>query len=260
MKSKQIFALILALGTSLMIVGCGGGGGGSNPNGGFFLQADRHEISATTGSEIIVPTSMRVQGTFLDPQGTTSGTVTSFGPLDFTNFKDIANGKVPARWRFTYVEINQFGRIPCQDGIVTVDRDVHNSETEHLHCFARVFPITSSPNVIDVHSPPSNLVIGVQGVNAAFAPPQVAIYDGFGQLFAVVPATIVNNAKGRIQIQLPDISNVPSGIYPLTVSNILQDGTWDVIGGTELTIYGNDPPPPPGGGGDPCAIPAPCLF
>lgn len=261
MKKKQIFALLLVLGSSFMIIGCpGNGGGGNNPSGGFFLRADRTELSATTGSSIVVPTSMRVQGTFLEALGTTSGNVTSFGPLDFTSFKDIPSGKVPARWRFTYIEINQFGRIPCQDGLVTVERNVYNSETEPLPCTARVFPIAISPNAIDAHAPPSTIIITVQGVNADFAPPRVAIFDEFGQLYASVPVTILNGERGRIQIPTPNLSNAPSGVYPITVSNILQDGSWDVIGGSELSIYGNDPPPPPGGGGDPCLVPAPCTF
>lgn len=232
----------------------------NNPNGGFFLLPQRLEVSATTGSEIVVPTTMRAQGQFIEPQGTIQGTVESFPAIDIgPAATQIANAKVPAKWRITYVEVNQIGRIPCQDGIQTVERNVSPSEVEPLLCRARVFPISVSPNAIDAQLPPPKIDFEVEGISDEYGPPQIAIFDEFGQLRAAIPATVVSLGKGKIQIDTPNLSQYYSGVYSVTVSNIRANGAWDVIGGTEVSIYGNAPPIDPHDP-NPCAIPAPCLF
>lgn len=248
---------------SFAISGCnsgGGSGGNSDPNIGFFLIGDRYEQSQTTGSTIVVPTIMRAYGQFIEPLGTTRGTVESFPVTDIGPAATrIPNAKVPAKWRITYVEAAQPGRIPCQDGIRTVERNIGVGEVERLACTARVFPVTLIPNAVDVQNPPTTIEIDVEGVSDEHGQPQVAILNEFGQLRAVIPATIIQSAKHRIIFTLPNINDFYNGVYTVSVNNVLVNGAWDVIGVGELSVYGNVPPQLPQYP-NPCLIPADCLF
>lgn len=262
---KNINKLIISVGlfSIAFLSACGSGGGGSNntnPNRGFDLLASRIEVSATTGSEIIRPTNMRVQGQFLEQQGTIRGTIEQFSATDIgPGPRNFPGTKVPARWRFTYVEVGQIGRIPCQEGIITVERNVGVGALEELFCSARVFPIVVSPNAINGQAPPAKIDIQVEGLSNEFNVPQIAILNEFGQLKAAIPATIMNLGKGQIQIDTPNLSQYSNGVYSVTISNVKANGAWDVVGGTEITIYGNPVPQPPNYP-DPCNIPAPCLY
>lgn len=261
MKRKLIFASVTFI-ASIVSSACSGGGGGSSsdPNIGFFLIGDRFEQSQTTGSTIVVPTIMRAQGQFIEPQGTIRGTVESFPVTDIgPAATQIPGAKVPAKWRITYVEAAQPGRIPCQDGIRTVERNVGVGELERLPCTARVFPVTLIPNTVDVQSPPTTIEIDVEGVSNEHGQPQVAILNEFGQLRAAIPATIIQSAKHRISFTLPNMNDFYNGVYTVSVSNVRANGAWDVIGVGELSVYGNVPPQLPQFP-NPCVIPAECLF
>ena len=261
MKRKLIFASVTFI-ASIVSSACSGGGGGSSsdPNIGFFLIGDRFEQSQTTGSTIVVPTIMRAQGQFIEPQGTIRGTVESFPVKDIgPAATQIPGAKVPAKWQITYVEAAQPGRIPCQDGIRTVERNVGVGELERLPCTARVFPVTLIPNTVDVQSPPTTIEIDVEGVSNEHGQPQVAILNEFGQLRAAIPATIIQSAKHRISFTLPNMNDFYNGVYTVSVSNVRANGAWDVIGVGELSVYGNVPPQLPQFP-NPCVIPAECLF
>lgn len=261
MKNKQKFQVMVVVLGFVFLVGCGGGGSGTNnPNRGFDLLPNRIEISQTTGSVIHRPTIMRVISTFLEPQGTTQGTIEFFPATDIGPAVDNFPGaKVPAKWRFEYVEIGQVGRIPCHGGMRTVERNVHVGELERLDCEAYVFPIAISPNTADVNSPPASIEIDVAGISDLYGNPQVAILNEFGVLRDVVSSTVVSLTKGRIAITVPNLSSYPNGVYQITVSNVNAAGGWEILGAGELSVYGNTPPPPPNFP-DPCSIPAPCLF
>lgn len=261
--TQRVSFISLILVVSVAISGCNSGGGGGNssdPNIGFFLIGDRFEQSQTTGSTIVVPTIMRAQGQFIEPQGTIRGTVESFPVRDIGPAADrIVGAKVPAKWRITYVEAAQPGRIPCQDGIRTVERNVGVGELERLTCTARVFPVTLIPNSVDVQSPPTTIEIDVEGISSEHGQPQVAMLNEFGQLQFAVPATIIESAKHRIRFTVPNMSAFYNGVYSVSVNNVRSDGSWNVIGVGELSVYGNEAPPLPQHP-NPCVIPAECLF
>lgn len=261
MKKTNLWILIVTASVLSVISGCGGGGGNnSDPNRGFDLLPNRIEVSQTTGSVVHRPTMMRVISTFLEPQGTIRGTTEFFPARDIgpaaTQFP---GAKVPARWRFQYIEIGQIGRPPCQDGIRTVERNVGVGALERLDCTALVFPISVVPSAIDANSPPATIEIHAKGLSNDHGAPQVAILDEFGRLRGVVPATITNLEKGMAQINTPNVGTYFNGVYQITLSNVRANGSLDVIGVGELTIYGNEPPDPPDFP-DPCLIPEPCLY
>lgn len=210
----------------LVLSGCGGGGGGNNgnPNRGFDLLASRVETSQTTGTTIIRPTGMRVEGRFLEPQGTIRGTRELFLE-DIFNFHPVPGAKVPAKWRFTYFELPQPGIRPCEGGVRVVERNVGVGALEELRCPAFVFPIAISPSIINGQSPPLKIDIEVKGVQNEFGPPHVAILNEFGQLMTSLPATIIYLEKGKIQIDTPNVSQYRNGTYQITVSNVMSDGS-----------------------------------
>lgn len=259
---NRIYALNVLVFGSLFLFGCNGGGGGSSnpPDRGFNLLPTRIEISQTTQSQIQRPTMMRVISTFLEPQGTTQGTIEYFPARDIgpasTWFQD---ARVPGRWRFQYVEINQIGLVPCIEGIQTVERNVHVGEQEPLDCHAFVFPVTIAPNTVDASSPASTIQIEAEGVSDTYGAPQVAILDEFGTLKGSVTSTVVNIGKGQIAFTPPTMTSYSNGVYQITVNNITASGRWDTVGVGEISVYGNTPPPAPNPP-DPCNIPAPCLF
>lgn len=261
---KKTCTYIVAFLTSIICIlpsGCGSGGGNTgDPHIGFFLLPNRFEVSQTTGSEISVPTLMRAQGEFIEPQGTIQGTLELFPFRDIgPAATQIPDAKVPAKWRITYFELPQPGRIPCQDGIRTVERNVHPGEVEPLSCTALVFPVAIIPNTVDTQNPPSTMDIDVEGASAEYGPPQVAILNEFGQLLAVAPATIIIAAKHKIRFTPPNMSQYPNGVYSVSVNNVTVSGQWDTVGVGEISVYGNTPPPAPNPP-DPCSVPAPCLF
>lgn len=247
--------------SSLFLSGCGGGGGSTNPpDRGFDLAPVRVEISQTTGSQIERTTIMRAAGWFLEPQGTTQGTVEYFAPMDIGPVQTtIPNARVPGRWRFQYMEVFQPGQFPCVDGVQTVERNVHIGEREPLSCRAYVFPITVAPNAVDATSPPSTISVEAEGVSDTYGAPQIAIFDEFGTLKVAVSATAVNLGKGQISFSLPNLNSYSNGVYQLTVNNIAASGRWDTVGVGELSVFGNTPPSAPNPP-DPCNNPAPCLF
>lgn len=257
---NRIIALTSSALCTLFLVGCNGGGGSNNPpDRGFDLLPTRIEISQTTGSQIRRGTIMNVISTFLEPLGTTQGTVEYFPATQIgiaaTNFP---NARVPGRWRFQFIEV--FGPFPpCQDGIQTVERNVHIGEMEELFCHAYVFPVSVSPNAVDASSPPQTIQVEVEGISDTYGPPQVAILDEFGNLKASVTSSVVNLGKGQIAFTPPNLTSYSNGVYQLTVNNVTASGRWDAVAAGEISIFGNTPPPAPNLP-DPCNNPAPCLF
>ncbi len=257
MKKNLLIVMVLC-GVGIL-VGCGSGGDPTYPNIGFSLQADRYEVSQTTGTTLLFPTTYRVIGNFIEPQGTILGTSEIVNDT-FTAFQIYPGRKVPAKWSFTYIEVNQIGRRPCSPLGGTVERNVNPGETEPLSCYARVFPITVSPSLIDAQSPPNKISLQVEGINNIYAAPQVAILDEFGNVKASMASTIMNLAKGEVEIDTPNLTQFRNGRYQVSINNVRSDGSWDTIGVAQIFIFNLIDPDNPTHT-DPCANQAPeCLF
>lgn len=260
MRNRHHFLLIALITGIAILPSCTGGGSSNPPNRGFDLFPDRIEISQTTGSQVHRPAVMRVISTFLEPQGTTQGTIEFFPETEIgPGFQNFFNARVPGKWRFQYREVALPGRIPCVGGIHTVERNVHVGETETLYCEAPSFPITLAPNAVNADSPPSTIQIEAEGASDTYGAPQVAILDEFGNLRASVTTTVLNIGKGQLEFTLPNMSAYSNGVYQITINNIDSSGRWDVVGAGELSVYGNTPPSQPSPP-NPCSIPTPCLF
>ena len=237
------FVLLIAFGcATLFSVGCSSGGSGGNnqdPNRGFYVQVTAANI----------PTIARVQGQFQSGSGTTTGTVTSFAPLEIggAGFTPIPNAKVPGTWRLTYGP-SIFGGSLCLTN-ATVDRNVSLGSFETLPCLPRFYSFTASPNIIDALAPPSSIAFTGKGISSLNGTPMLAYYNEFGYVVASTPASQLNyNGSGivdGISVNVPDLSNAYDGEYTVAVHNVEANGTWEIIGAAPVTIYGNPPPPMP---------------
>ncbi|QYO62583.1 hypothetical protein [Leptolyngbya sp. 7M] len=98
---KHLTSKILLFASLGLITACGGGGGGGgtpNPNAGFRMQT---YAQSQTGN-IFFPTAAQVNGQFLQPNGTTTGTLETFNLSHSGVGQLIASGaRVPATWRLT---------------------------------------------------------------------------------------------------------------------------------------------------------------
>lgn len=254
---------IIAVAASVFIsfsLSCAGGGGGGtpDPNAGFRM---RTFAQSQTGS-VVFPTAAQVTGQFLQPTGTTTGTLESFN-LSHSGVGELAavGARVPAIWRLTLGPNIPGGGSLCLS-FATVDRSVTLNSTTDLVCPGRFTGFTASPDSIDALNPPATITFSGKGIDNTHGEPALAFYDEFGNIVASTQATQTLWDGGETQgalVSVPDISSVYNGTYAIAIHNIKLDGSWELIGGAVVSIYGNPPPPepPPGGGG--CEEPPPGM-
>ncbi len=248
---------------AVLVAGACNGGGGSNlpQDRGFDLHPIRIEQSQTTGAEINVPTVMKVSSQFIEPLGAIRGQIESFptteiGPA-ITQFR---NAKVPAKWRFTYREFRLGGGIPCEQGVITVERNVSVGETEPLYCSVRVFPLGISPNVIASDSAPRAIKITAPSLRNDLGAPRIFVINEIGTVVQTLEGEIVSLAKGEVEFPSSSVVNLPNGVYQVAIHNVGNNDLLELIGVAQLSVIGNPPPMFPHIPSNPCAIPAPCLY
>lgn len=245
---KKIISL-LAFTISIVFLANCNGGGGSNPNAGFRILT--YAVSPINTSTI-VPTAGNVQGLLLSTGSNPTGTVTSFNENHSgVGYLVITGAKVPGTWRMA------LGPSPSVPGSLCltysiVDEGVSLNSEERLYCPGRFFGFTAAPDLIDVQNPPATVTLSGEGVDDTYGTPVVAFYDSLGNVAASATVSQVNRGKHGstgVTVNVPSLNLAYDGYYTVAVHNIMSDGSWDVVGATNMTVYGN-PPPPPGGGGD----------
>lgn len=118
----------------------------------------------------------------------------------------------------------------------------------NLVCPGRFTGFTASPDLLDALNQPATITFLGKGLDNAYGEPALAFYDEFGNVVASTQAIQSLWDDGEIEgivVNLPDISQVFDGVYSIAIHNIDPDGSWDLVGGANVTIYGNPPPPPP---------------
>lgn len=258
--TNSVFVLICGL-ASLFIANCSGGGGSGtpNPNAGFRMQT--WAANQGQSGNILFPTAAQVHGQFLQATGSTTGTLETFNLSHNGIGYLVASGtRVPAIWRLTLGPNIPGGGSLCLT-FATSDRNVSLNSLVDLVCPGRFTGFTASPDSIDALNPPSAITFSGKGIDNAYGEPALAFYDEFGNVVASTHASQTlwdGNETEGIVVAIPDISQVHDGVYAIAIHNINLDGSWDLIGGALVTIYGNPPPPPPPppGGGE-CEEPPP---
>jgi hypothetical protein len=228
-----------------------------DPNAGFRIQT----FARSQTNNVVFPTAAQVFGQFLQPNGSTTGTLESFNLSHSGVGQLIASGaKVPATWRLTIGPNIPGGGSLCLT-FATSDHNVSLNSLVELVCPGLFAGFTASPDSLDALNPPATITFSGKGLDNAFGEPALAFYDEYGYVVASTQATQslwVGDEIEGVAVTLPDISQVYDGVYAIAIHNIKADGTWELVGGSHVTIYGNPPPPPPpppGGGG--CEEPPP---
>lgn len=251
MKKKifSIFAFTLCV---ALMSNCGGGGNSTpDPNAGFkiltYAQGPFGEI---------VPSGGNVQGQLLTVGSNPTGTRTSFNEEHGgVGYLVIGSARVPGTWRLRLGPSFIAGSLCLTFN--TVDESVSLNSEKRLYCPGRYFRYTAAPDTIDVQNPPATVTINGEGVNETYGTPMVAFYDSFGNVAASTPVSQINWDKygsTGVVVNVPALNLAYDGYYTVAVHNVLSDGSWEVVGATNMTVYGNPPPPPTGGGGDDCPV------
>ena len=251
MKKSMLIILLFAV-TSVMF-GCRGNSNPSDPNQGFTVQgvARVHNLQGT--AYIDYATGGRFQGLFLSGAGT-FGSITSFDVNESTFAYTARGAKVPGRWRLGLSRGFVLGSL-CVSPVVD-ERNVDLGSVETLRCFGGTSSFIAQPDSVDALNPPSTITITGSGIADTYGMPKVAVYDEYGNVGASVTATQLssqpNSDLQTLTFSASDLSQVYDGVYSISVSNVNADGSWSIVGGAIVSVYGNPPPPPdpdPGGGG-----------
>lgn len=250
---RNLISASLIFASVWLISSCSGGGGGGtpDPNAGFRMQT----YAASQTGNVIFPTAAQVSGQLLQPSGTTTGTLEAFN-LGHSGVGQLVayNTRVPGVWRLTLGPNVPGGGSLCLT-FATSDHSVSLNSVVNLVCPGRFAGFSASPDSIDAQNPPAYVLFNGKGLDNTYSEPAVAFYDEFGYVVASTLASQSFWDGGEvtgIEVVLPDISQVPDGVYAVAVHNVLSDGTWELVGGAYMTVYGNPPPPPPPPGGGNC--------
>lgn len=252
---KQLITIIFVFVLGFAIAACSDGGSStSDPNAGFKL-----ETFAVGPGGAIIPTGGRVQGQFLQANGTTTGSVEFFSVSHGGAILLVSGARVPGRWRLTLGPDFAGASDLCLT-FTTVEKNMSLNSLEQLRCPGRFFGFTASPDSLDALNPPATVTFTGEGIKNVFGEPVLAFYNEFGVVVASTQTSSSQSICGGGEIQgvtvsVPDISQVFDGIYTIVVHNVNADGSWEVIGAANVTIFGNPPPPsPPPPEEDPCYL------
>lgn len=253
-----VFTLIVAT------IGCGSGGGTpTDPNKGFLVIGQAQVYNIAQQTSLIYPTGGRYQGQFLSGAGT-YGSVDNFDVLESFSTYNVHAAKLPGTWRISLSgSIFTVGSL-CR-GAGTKDVNVNLGSQETVICPGGNVAFLAQPESVDAFNPPSTVKIMGSGISDAYGMPTVAIYNEFGNVVASVSAaqTLADDGSVRpnqavseiagIQFNGTNLSQVYDGTYSITINNLNADGSWSIVGGAVVAVYGNPPPvwePDPGGGDD----------
>lgn len=257
MKKKIISLLSLTL-CVVLISNCGGGNSTPNPNAGFKIFT--YAIAPTNG--LRYPSSANVQGILLSSSPNATGTVTNFN-VDTVGgaFGSVITGaKVPGVWRMS-TGPGFTGTSLCLTRVF-YELNVSLNSNVTLDCPGRLIGFASLPDAIDVQAPPASVTMMGEGIDNTYGMPTVAFYDYSGNVAA--SASVNELVEGKhgfsgVSVNVPQLNLAYDGIYTVVIHNINSDGTWNAVGATSMTVFGNPPPPPGGGGngGEDCPPPDP---
>ncbi len=247
---KKILCVLLMATTIIGFAGCSGGGNNSDPNRGFDLEI--YAVSPFNG--VRIQTGARLQGQLLASNSQTTGTIDNFTQdINGVGLTRITGAKAPGTWRFTY-PVSPIVPTLCL-GITVADRNVSRGQLVPLDCQGRAFfAFSASPDVIEYENPPTSLTLSGDGMENVQGNPAIALYDSQGTFISsTVPNSYIWNGTELegVVVSLSDLSQAYNGIYTITVNNVNSDGSWDLVGAANISVFGYPPPPPPDGG-DPC--------
>ena len=240
---KGIYWYALAFPLLLVMMSCGGG----SSSGLFEVVTE----TVVNGLNQLDP-NVQIQGNANPgscPINTTGITAFGIGQVvrtDSHGVFQVNNAAIGCQWNI--------GRTPtagCPLGTF-VSVFMQNGEIVHLFSCAKAHTFLANPNEIDLTAgpPPATFDITGDGMDATYATPIVRFYDQNLTLWLEV--TAVGTSADGTWLQVPSYQiNFPDGMYAAVVYSMQADGTWNAVGGADITVFNPPPPPPP----DPCNDP-----
>ncbi len=254
-STKKLMLLVLVFAVTSVMFGCRSNS--SDPNAGFTVKGVARVFNPQQTLHIDYATGGNFQGVFLSGDGT-SGTITSFDVNESFFAYNVRGAKVPGRWRIGLRRGFVLGSLCALPAVKEVNVRLGSEET--IVCFGGTSIFISQPDTVDAFNPPSTITLTGSGIEDTYGMPKVAIYDEYGNVGASVTATQLSSQPDSDMQSLTfnpgDLSQAYDGVYNITVSNVNADGSWSIVGGAIVSVYGNPPPPPdpgpgPGGGCEP---------
>jgi hypothetical protein len=242
-----LFVLLIAAVVIVGSSGCGSGGTGSTaPSSGFSIQS-----MFWSGSMMLAESGATGQACLSDSSGFIATVSSCFPPSNHAvQFLDWGptggDGKVfistsvfPSNWDFL-----QGRSTHCN---TTTEKPVSGVvQGQIVQILCQSFPSASiAPSSVAAGSQPSNLTIWGSGINNAYGPPQVMIYNEFGNVVATASATSIASDQSSLTIPMPDFTGVADGTYEVVVGIYDSTNTLQPVLGTSVQISGYAPPPPP---------------
>lgn len=162
--------------------------------------------------------------------------------IDYCNY---TGGPPNAPWIITYSDLTVLTGRVNPDGTFRIPK--HGGENcSQLRLrvgFGNVLGValTASPSSVYLPSPPTTGTITGSSFDTTYGMPRVDYFDGYGYLVGSVYATSVSGGGTSLQANMPDLSNVYSGIYQVKVTNKRADGYYmTVVGSATMEAWGRD--------------------
>jgi hypothetical protein len=183
------------------------------------------------------------------PINTTGFTAFGIGVVartDSNGTYQVANAAIGCQWN-----VQRTPTADCPLGTTGIVFISASGQLVHLPSCKSIRTFLATPDEIDLTSgpPPATFDITGDGMDATYATPIVRFYDQSQTLWLEV--TAVGTSADGTWLRVPSYQiNFPDGTYAAVIYSMQADGTWNAVGGADISVF-NPPPPPP----DPCSDP-----
>jgi hypothetical protein len=160
----------------------------------------------------------------------------------------VDNTRLPAQWNFTFLSG------PCINQTYAEIVDVNDTAVLACQVGPHIHPFSFNPATADALAMPSSFTTSGEGIDGTYGMPMLEFYDEYGRLVATTFATSVGT-DGQVTWLTGDMpSLLYTCSYVVGVSNVLSDGSFELLGATSVdVINGQELPPLP----DPTPTPDP---
>lgn len=243
----RICSCVLALVLLVVMASCGLFGGGAP----YF---DVMTVTVVNGLNQIDPNAQIAGNANPGSCSTNASGVTAFGigqvvRTDSHGAYRVNNAAIACQWNI--------GRPPsqvCPFGTSSPVFVGFKGQVVQIRSCISIRTFLATPGEIDLGAgpPPATFDITGDGMDATYATPVVRFYDQNQTMWLEV--TAVGTSPDGTWLQVPSYQvNFPEGTYAAVIYSMQADGTWNAVGGADISVFNPPPPPPP----DPCSEPNP---
>lgn len=159
----------------------------------------------------------------------------------------VTNGRVCATWKNTWVTPDEYPGCAGATGTVTIpglySPYVYNQPIICTYA-GGVVPgtaFTASPGIINSASPPTSITITGSGLTSNYGMPLLQYFAPDGTLAAHQTASSVSSDGTTMTASVGSLSSVIPGLYTGMISNAGPNGTYSLVGATNVQVIGPFP-------------------